>query len=140
MATKPKPFDVGTRVVKRAGGGTRIGTIVKTVGPKTWEVTFFDSEVIETLRSSQLLRLKDPPAEATIQAVLPVLSGHDNEGSHEGSNEHSGKVGGLDGDAPDDDGDDEPGFNFLPDEEEDDDNNDSNDDGSFPPHRMRPVV
>jgi hypothetical protein len=87
MAMKPKPFGVGTRVFKRAGGGKRIGIIDKTVEPKTWEVKFFDSKVIETLRSSQLLRPKDPPAEAPaeaiIQAVLHVLSGHDSKGSDE---------------------------------------------------------
>jgi hypothetical protein len=40
-AKEPKPFDVGTRVAKKAGGGMRIGMIVKMVGPKTLGVKFF---------------------------------------------------------------------------------------------------
>lgn len=44
------------------------------VGRKAWEVRFFDSEVLETLKASQLLRPKDPrteaPTEATIQATF----------------------------------------------------------------------
>jgi hypothetical protein len=132
MATKTKPFDVGTMVAKKAGGGTRIGRIIKTVGRKTWQVKFFDSEESETLKSSQLLHPKDPPAEATIQAVLPVLSDHDREGSDEGSDEGNDEVEELDGDAFDDDGDDCPGIDFLPDEEDDDGNNASYDDGRKP--------
>jgi hypothetical protein len=42
MATKkPKPFDIGTSVAKKAGDGARIEIMVKTVVPKTWEVKFF---------------------------------------------------------------------------------------------------
>jgi hypothetical protein len=101
---------------------------------------FFSSEVSETLKSSRLLRLEDPPteapAEATIQAVLPVLAVHDCEGSDEGSNKGSGEVEESDGDPPNDDGDNHPGFDFLLDEEEDGDNNASYDDGSLLPHRI----
>jgi hypothetical protein len=111
------------------------------------KVKFFDSRVIESLKSSQLLRPKDQtteaPAEATIQAVLPVLSDHDSKGSDEGSDRGPGKAEGgpgkakrLDGNAPGHDGDNDPGFGFLPDEKEGDDNNDSHFDGSLPPHRI----
>jgi hypothetical protein len=82
------------------------------------------------------LHPKDPPAEATIPSLLPVLSDHDSEGSDEGSNEGNDEVEELDGDAPDDDGDDDPGFDYLPDEEDDDNNNVRYDDGSLPPHRV----
>jgi hypothetical protein len=86
---KPKPFDIGARVAKKAGGGPRIETIVKTVGRKTWEAKLFYSEVIiETLKTAQLLRPKEPPAEATIRAVIPVLSGRDDEDSDKGSDHH----------------------------------------------------
>jgi hypothetical protein len=141
MATKPRPFDVGTSVVKKVGGGMRIQTIVKMVGPKTWEIKFFDGEVIETLNSSQLLRPKDSPteapAEATIQVVIPMLSVHDSEGSYEGSDEGSDKVIlGVDRDDTNNINYDNPGIDFLPDEEEYEDNNDSNDDRSLLPHRI----
>jgi hypothetical protein len=115
MATKSRPFGVGTRVVKRKeGGGRRIGRILKMVGRKTWQVKFFNSEVSETLNTSQLLRPTDPSAEATIQAFLPVLSDHDSEGSYEGSDEGNEEVKELDDDAPDEDGDNGPGsISFL---------------------------
>jgi hypothetical protein len=39
MATKkPKPFDVDMRVAQTAECGMRIGTFIKTVRAKTWEV------------------------------------------------------------------------------------------------------
>jgi hypothetical protein len=60
MATKPKPFDCGRRVFKWAGGGTRIGIILKTLGRKTWEVKFSDSEVLERLKLSQFFQRIHP--------------------------------------------------------------------------------
>jgi hypothetical protein len=43
-----------------------------------------------------------------------------------------------DDDTPGNDGDDDPGFNFLPNEEEDDNNNnDSKGDGSLPPPLLK---
>jgi hypothetical protein len=71
----------------------------------------------------------------TIQAGLPVLSGLDDKRSDKGSSEDSDEDDGLlDGDAPyNDDGDNDPGFNFLPNEEEDDNNDDSRDNGSLLP-------
>jgi hypothetical protein len=57
---------------------------------------------------------------------LPMLSGRDHEGSDKGSYEGSDKDEGLKGDTPKDDGgNDDPGFNFLPDEQEDDKNSTS---------------
>jgi hypothetical protein len=56
-------------------------------------------EVIETLKTAQLLHPKEPstevPAEATIPAVLPVLSSCDEEGSDKGSDGGSDKDNGL---------------------------------------------
>ncbi len=79
--------------------------IIKTLGRKTWEVKFSDSEVLGRLKLSQLLRPKDPPteapAEATILEVLPLLSDHDSKGSGEGCDEGSCEVECLDDGAPD---------------------------------------
>jgi hypothetical protein len=70
MISPKKPFAANTIVLKRAGGGTRIGRIVKTVGLKTWQVKFFDSKAIETLKASQLLYPKDQPTEAPTVAIM----------------------------------------------------------------------
>jgi hypothetical protein len=107
--------------------------ILKRVVPKTWEVKLFNIGVIGTLKTAQLLRPKEPSAEAPAEAIIPMLSGCDDGGSDKGSDEGSNKGDGLDGDTSDDDGDDNPGFNFLPDEEEDDNNDDSEGNVSLPP-------
>jgi hypothetical protein len=62
-AKKPKHFDVGTRVAKKAGGGMRIRMTVKTVGPKTCKVKFFESKAIDTLKTAKLLHPKEPPTQ-----------------------------------------------------------------------------
>jgi hypothetical protein len=45
MAMKPRPFDIRRRVLKRAGGGSRMGTIVKLVGPNdnAYNLYFFST-------------------------------------------------------------------------------------------------
>jgi hypothetical protein len=101
---KPKPFDVGTVVAKKAGGGARIGKIIKTIGAKKWEVQFFDDSTIERLKTQQLVRPKEPPAEAAIPAESVCVKDED-------------PGDGLNGDVSDDDN----GFDFLPDEDDADD-------------------
>jgi hypothetical protein len=79
------------------------------------------------LKTAQLLNLKEPQAEATIPVLLPMLSGCDHKGSDKGSNKGAED----EGDAPDNDGNDDSGFNFLPNEEHDADDGDKDEDDSL---------
>jgi hypothetical protein len=53
-------------------------------------VKAFDSEVLETLQTTQVLRPKEPPIKATIP-VLPMPSGHDHEATDEDFSKGSDK-------------------------------------------------
>jgi hypothetical protein len=74
---KRKALALGSCVVRRAndGGGDRNGKIVgKHDARNTWDVQFSDNGAIEKLRSNQLLRPKDQPAEEEKQEDLGEAS------------------------------------------------------------------